>query len=357
MTRCEGTILISFPVSFPILKEGETQRLLFGGNGISVIYFANETIKLAVDDIIELESGIVRFSGMGIVSLCLRREVNGKWKMNIQGIVIENRNPNDCLIVVSPISPRNPSLLEPGIVDVCGEWIAWRKDRFSSLGDVKMGRVESDRDSLLASLDYRLKVLDDFITRARQGDQRAFEVIATIVRNLVVWTNSKRHVPLLLYIANWHYLPLPIWVQTNNDLSAGNPDVEALMAKMTTPLDGNRISIYKISEKCKLMDIQSWMELNILLSDPAQAFMDVAPRENYLTQKKILDLIRDVADTSSLAHVDITIPLNVEEFKKFHVNGSNILNLFFLQVGMTIHLMGISVLAVCRNGNGIVSDI
>lgn len=350
-TRSEGTLFISFPVGSPLLKEGETQRVMFSSNGISVTYFINETIKLMVDDVIELESGIVRFSGPGLVSLCLRREKDANWKMDIQGKSIKRKCNEDYLIIVNPITPKNPSLLEPGIEDLCSEWVAWRRDRFNNLGEIKDGRIGSDRDSLMASLEYRLKVLEDFLIRARQGDQRAYEVIATIVRNLVVWTKNKQHVPLLLYIANWNSLPLPIWVENIKNFGAGNPDVEKLVSEMATPLDGNRISIHKISERCILMDIQSWMESQILLCDPAQAFMDVVPRESYLIPKKIIDLIREVADTSSLAHVDISIPLNIDEFQRFHVNGSNILNLFFFQVGVTIHLIGISVLEVCRSGN------
>ncbi len=130
--------------------------------------------------------------------------------------------------------------------------------------------------------------------------------ILPILRTLLFWPDGKGlgsiYNPLLLRIAGYYDLPLPVYVMSDRlKETMDNPLFSGAITHRTL----NVPSLIQKHSNEKLLDIQEWLEMEILIDRN-----DSSPKAY-----RWKDLIFEGANSSSFTHFDTDIPIFIDSLK------------------------------------------
>jgi hypothetical protein len=219
----------------------------------------------------------------------------------------------------------DPTRVRPIVQDL-SEWVKKRESAFKMKVMTTDDLVILDAQKQEEQLRRRIQALEDLIQSFREGREYFYDDIIANLRSLVYYKpGNKNYDPLLLRIAAFKRLPLPVYVM---------PDHEDLAPSLvdSTRFAGLNMVMPQAEIPCvKMVDFQNFLE------EPAMFY------EGALLST--LDLIEKVANKQSTAHFDQTIPHQIEGIQNTpRVFGYNSLEHYFLSLAEVVAAVGRHVL-------------
>lgn len=254
-----------------------SQKLHFEGNGSAVLYILWD------------QSGVRLLINMINVNDCKHAET-----LHIP-IIDEN-------IIESNIYERN------NIYEKCADWMEWRIKRYSS-SKIKSNRIAKTIEEQFIELDNCIKSLREFYDAIfNQHKKYLLPSLYSLLRSLLLWVddpNNKNYNPLLLRLATFLRLPLPVYAMPSSMHKLEKN--QGLFSKLSFILENPMASTrFQIKGQC-IMDIQEWLNGCIYNN-----------RGNGSLEYKLKDLVCESANIWG-SHSDEGIPIVLDNLKKMKV--------------------------------------
>jgi len=196
------------------------------------------------------------------------------------------------------IPPNDPSRIRPILQDLSA-WVEKRESMFKMKVATTPDYIILDTDKQTEQLKRRVQALEDLLQGFREGKSYFFDDILANLRALIFYKQgSKSYDPLLLRIAAFKHLTLPVYVI---------PDIEGLTKPLTNGTETPRFADFSLAMPYPELPCVKMVDLQDFLEKPTMFY-----EGQFLSP---LELIEKAATKQSTAHFDQTASQVVEGIK------------------------------------------
>lgn len=324
-------LVISFPENFPAGIRNEVEILSYptGDSYLKIFAFSDGHLLVVVQDqnhiFSKFESQRIRFGTNAdrIITYIWSKE-NATLKIDNQLISsfkskeifqMSDKSMNSTVEETSLDSTLNPQI---------EKWINWRKARF--IDGIKVPVANTDRrDKSEAEQVHELldvaNNLEDIFNNWISGKSYLIMSILSILRSLLCHKIVEKNVnrttynPLLLRVASYRSLPLPVYARPVKEDIPENI-LELLSKNTLSHLTINEATLTKTSNNQILMDFQEWLNGEVIIS-----YGDKKPFFYSINQ-----ILLDSSNTLGASHFDTNVPLKLDFLKNAKNMNIDLLN-------------------------------
>jgi hypothetical protein len=177
----------------------------------------------------------------------------------------------------------------------CEKWIGRRKEEWGKPNDSRLPDGEGDprmlksRSEQKGDLMRATSILMDDLQLVAEGELYRLDVVLATLRSLLCWKGN--HDPLLLRVASWEDLPLPVFSIDQSGLAQEMTEkLEEIAPDSSFYFGMGGVSVRKRTPGHEIVDLQEWLDQPVIKGTDAR------------NSVKNRDLIREHASTSSLSH-------------------------------------------------------
>jgi len=255
--------------------------------------------------------------------LLLVRWGNGAIDMRINGKHLDRESgPGSGFLTIrsktDSTTAEPTALLHPDAIIACQDWIKWRATYLSSL-TTPSGRRMKSASQQWTELENETKFLRSLLPAVQTGQTHLAYKLAASLRALLFWklrglSLDQNYNPLLLRVASWRHLALPVFAH-----SGDGPKTPAVVTQAAYRVMQNCPEMGRKVTTQTLMDVQQWLEIPVLDCE--------------LNAK---DVIAQTANTLGGAHFDPGVPEQLDHFRQFHAFEKSALATYLVEVARTV---------------------
>ena len=255
----------------------------------------------------------------------------------INGKDIESSDCSDVLICsFGKIEQEEQvSFLSPDANEKCAVWMNWRKDHFSVLKKTQKDEISKSIEEQVKELEDSIKALDHLYNEVFiNHNDYLFSSIYAQLRTLLFWPdrNNKNYEPLLIRIAGFYDLPLPIYSKPKE--SHDKNTINLVVSGRSFELSYNIAEVDRKQVNWDLIDMQEWLDSCIIYKDIGS---------NY----RLKDFIFDLSNKWG-AHNDQGLPGDIYIMKNSIAYNSNSIKSIVENITKNTIKMGEYVLNKCH---------
>lgn len=324
-------LVISFPENFPAGIQNELEILSYptGDSYLKIFAYPDGHLLVLVQDqnhiFSRFESQRIRFeTNANRIITYIWSIQNATLKINNQ-LISSSKSKEIFQMSDKSMNPIiEDSSLDSTFNPQIEKWINWRKERF--IDSIKATVANTDRRDKSEAEQVRelLDVannLEDIFNNWISGKSYLIMSILAILRSLLCHKIVEKNVnrttynPLLLRVASYRSLPLPVYARPVNEDIPENI-LEILSKDTLSHLTINEATLTKTSNNQILMDFQEWLNGEVIIS-----YGDKKPFFYSINQ-----ILLDSSNTLGASHFDTNVPLKLDFLKNAKNMNIDLLN-------------------------------
>lgn len=301
-------LVLEFPNDWPVKQEIEIFAVNQNGTEIKIISKVDGSLSFIINGE-RYDTQIIEFSRAkrALLSLLWKFSKANKIEVYLNSERIGTKDNEEIFLISSnyPDKNKGTSFSDSERDSKCKEWIEWRKHRYKNPKTVpRKDRVIKDIEIQFHELEQAIRSLEKHLEVFKDDSNLLLLNSFPILRSLLFWPDkkSKNYNPLLLRLAGYLELPLPVyafkdWINKTSE--------DPLFKDSVRNQVHNYPSIKRRYPNEELMDFQEWLNMEVI--------KDTKAGEKTIFRWK--DIIFDGANTISSSHFDDDVPIFIDNLE------------------------------------------